>query len=143
MDMVIYHIPHWCKLRETGISKPQFSCLQSLDWWTVLTFIFMLPNETSSSPRKLCNLIHNQCVMAFSFRIFQQHAIMHCELSGYHCTQNDNIYLSTLLQSSVNPLTQCDDFGKLLYYEAMHNIGQQLQVSAILINFCNSVFHFT
>ena len=65
---------------------------------------------------------------------------MRCELSGYHCTQNDNIYyLSTLLQSSVNPLTQCDGFGKLLYYEAM----QQLQVGAILINFCNSVFHFT
>lgn len=78
MDMVIYPIPHWCKLGETGISKPQFSCLQSLDWWTVLTFIFMLPNETSSLTRKMCNLIHNQRLMAFSFRIFQQPTIMHC-----------------------------------------------------------------
>ena len=36
-------------------------------------------------------------------------------------------YLSTLLQSSVNPLTQSDDFGKSLYCEAMHKIGQHLQ----------------
>ena len=36
-------------------------------------------------------------------------------------------HLSTLLLSSVYPLTRCDDFGKSLYYRAVQLIGQHLQ----------------